>query len=110
MILDMTVPGGRDIIPVMKFQPTDRLCISADVLSQEVNSETVLLDLDGESYFSLNEVGTRIWQLLNGGPAFAGLLEALSGEYDVDPAQLEDEVDALLRQLAEAGLVSVKHA
>ena len=40
----------------------DKIQISPDVLSQEVNGETVLLDLEGESYFGLNEVGTRVWQ------------------------------------------------
>lgn len=38
--------------------------IPASVLSQEVNGETVLLDLQGEGYFGLTAVGTRIWQLL----------------------------------------------
>jgi len=35
-----------------------------DVLSQEVDGETVLLNLNSENYFGLDEIGTRIWQLL----------------------------------------------
>jgi hypothetical protein len=46
----------------MSFQLQDRFSISSEVLSQEVNGETVLLDLEGESYFGLSEVGTHIWQ------------------------------------------------
>ena len=41
--------------------------VSKDVLFQEVAGETVLLDLNSESYFGLDEVGTRIWTLLNEG-------------------------------------------
>jgi hypothetical protein len=93
----------------MQFQPTDRFSIAANVLSQEVGGETVLLDLAGESYFSLNEVGTRIWQMLAEGSALADLLDALADEYDVARGQLESEVGDLLAKLADAGLVSQEH-
>ena len=92
----------------MKFQTTDRFNISEEVLSQEVNGETVLLDLEGESYFGLNEVGTRIWQLLQSEHSVAGMVDTLSGEYDVSREQLESDVSDLLRKLTEAGLVSLR--
>lgn len=91
----------------MKFQTTDRFKISSDVLSQEVNGETVLLDLEGESYFGLNEVGTRIWQLLQSEQTVAEALDTLSDEYDVSREQLENDVSELLDKLAEAGLVEL---
>ena len=89
----------------MKFQPADRFSISDEVLSQEVNGETVLLDLDGESYFGLNEVGTRIWQLLQSERTVGETLSALSDEYDVGREQLESDVVELLDKLSDAGLV-----
>ena len=90
----------------MKFQPADRFTISDEVLSQEVNGETVLLDLEGESYFGLNEVGTRIWQLLQSEQTVAETLNTLSDEYDVSRKQLESDVSELLTRLTEAGLVT----
>jgi hypothetical protein len=90
----------------MKFQSTDKFNISEEVLSQEVNGETVLLDLDGESYFSLNEVGTRIWQLLKAEQCVADTLETISEEYDVSREQLENDVGDLLGKLADAGLIA----
>ena len=90
----------------MKFQPADRFSVSDEVLSQEVNGETVLLDLDGESYFGLNEVGTRIWQLIQSEQTVAETLDALSDEYDVSLEQLENDVGELLDKLTDAGLVS----
>lgn len=89
----------------MKFQPADRFSISDEVLSQEVNGETVLLDLDGESYFGLNEVGTRIWQLLQSERTVGETLSALSDEYDVGREQLESDMGELLDKLSDAGLV-----
>ena len=90
----------------MKLEPTDRFKISDEVLSQEVNGETVLLDLEGEAYFGLNEVGTRIWQLLQTESAIEDILNTLSAEYDVSRLQLECDVGALLDKLADAGLVA----
>jgi hypothetical protein len=91
----------------MKFLTTDHFNISEEVLSQEVNGETVLLDLDGESYFGLNDVGTRVWQLLKTKQTVAEMLGTLSEEYDVSREQLETDVSELLDKLTEAGLVSL---
>ena len=92
----------------MKFQTTDRFHISEEVLSQEVNGETVLLDLEGEAYFGLNEVGTRIWQLLQAEPTVVETLNTLSDEYDVSREQLENDVGDLLDKLTDAGLIKLR--
>ena len=98
----------QDIIHFMRLNPTDQFKLSDEVLSQEVNGETVLLDLEGESYFGLNEVGTRIWQLLQSEHSVAGMVDSLSVEYDVSREQLESDVSDLLDKLTEAGLVSLR--
>jgi hypothetical protein len=89
----------------MQVRPPERYRISADVLSQEVNGETVLLNLQGEAYFGLNEVGTRIWQLLQSGRSAGEIMTTLLDEYDVPRRQLEQDVSDLLTRLLEAGLV-----
>ena len=91
----------------MKFQSTDCFSISDEVLSQEVNGETVLLDLEDESYFSLNEVGTRIWQLIQSEQTVAATLDTLCDEYEVSREQLEVDVEELLDKLTDAGLASL---
>lgn len=89
----------------MNFQAADRFSISKEVLSQEVNGETVLLDLEGESYFGLNQVGTRIWQLLEAEKPFGEMLDILLHEYETSGEQLENDVGELLVKLKDAGLV-----
>ncbi len=80
--------------------------VSGDVLFQEVGGETVLLDLGTERYFGLDEVGTRIWDLINEGRAVGELADVLLAEYDVDRATLERDIETLLSSLLEAGLIS----
>ena len=79
--------------------------LSPDVLSQEVHGETVLLDLAGETYFGLNEVGTRIWQLLKQDHGFEDMLEVLEQEFDVSRERLQADVAQLMEDLIAAGVV-----
>ena len=84
-----------------------KITISSEVLSQEVDGETVLLDLESESYFGLDEVGTRIWQLLNETSNLQTVFDTLLGEYDVDEKQLEKDLQDHVAHLVEEGLISL---
>jgi hypothetical protein len=79
--------------------------VPEEVLFQEVSGETVLLDLESESYFGLDEIGTRVWVLLNEGKSVRQMVDVLLEEYEVERATLEGDVDELLGELAEAGLI-----
>ena len=79
-----------------------------DVLSQEVSGETVLLDLNNENYFSLNEVGTRIWQLLQEQNNLEKIYDILLDEYEVDAKQLRKDFDDIINQLKDTGLITFK--
>ena len=91
----------------MQIQADQKVTISPEVLFQEVSGETVLLDLSSENYFGLDETGTRIWELLNGGSSVGEVVDALLEEYDTDRKTLESDVAELLENLAEAGLISL---
>ena len=91
----------------MAINKEQTFTVSEDVLFQEVSGETVLLDLASESYFGLDEVGTRVWQLLNDGHCLESLLGVMLDEYDVEPERLETDIRALLDSLLEAGLITI---
>lgn len=89
----------------MKAEPTRRIVISDDILSQEVNVETVLLNPESEQCFTLDAVAKRIWQLLGDDNSLEQVLESLLEEYDVGREQLERDLEDLLRNMAEHGLL-----
>jgi len=76
-------------------------------LSQEVSGETVLLDLNSENYFGLDEVGTRIWQLLQDYGDLQKVYDTVIKEYDVDEEQLTKDLDELMAKLVEVGLIEI---
>ena len=84
--------------------------VSQEVLSQEVSGETVLLDMQSESYFGLDAVGTRIWQLLQENNHLQQVFDTMLEEYDVDEKQLEKDLDELLNKLIDEELITIKSA
>jgi len=91
----------------MNFHADQKITLSSDVLFREVCGESVLLDLSSENYFGLNEVGTRIWELLESGHSVGETLEVLTGEFEVERSVAESDFEELLKRLVSAGLVSV---
>jgi len=85
----------------------DTLRIRTDVVFRQLDDEAVLLDLKSGTYFGLNPVGTRIWQLLGERAALSSVLETLSGEYDVPRDELERDLLGLGRELCDRGLTEI---
>lgn len=79
---------------------------SSDIRLRVVKGEAILLDLASEEIFRLNETGTRIWQLLVEHHDPAAVLQDLQDEFDVGPQILRDDLEDLLEQLLEAGLIT----
>jgi hypothetical protein len=82
----------------------DRMTASPNVHFRALGDEGIVLSLDGGIYFGLDEVGTRIWQLLESHD-LAGVAAVLAGEYDVDPGVVEGDVVAFVETLVGKGLV-----
>ena len=74
------------------------------VLARDVDGEMVLLDLVGEQYYGLNEVGALIVGKLTTTPRESAMV-ALRAQLVVDPAVLQADVDALIGQLVAKGLL-----
>lgn len=70
----------------------------------------MLLDLSSETYYGLNEVGSRIWRHLSEHADLRGLLASMQAEYDVPPDQLEQDLIDIIDKLSRAGLVTVQEA
>ena len=79
-----------------------------DVLCRVLDGEAVLLNLEDGTYFGLDPVGTRIWQLIDEERGTVrGILAALLREYDVDPEQCEEDLLRLLAELRSRGLITL---
>jgi hypothetical protein len=87
-----------------------RLVVPADVMMQELEGESVFLNLNSERYFGLDEVGTRMWTVLSHAESIQAAYDTLLAEYDVEPEKLRAALVALIDKLLEHGLVEVASA
>jgi coenzyme PQQ synthesis protein D (PqqD) len=84
------------------------ISVSPDALFQELDGETVLLNLHDESYYGLDDVGTRVWQLLSEHGNMDQVIAAMLNEYEVDEAILRRDIERLIAELAQCGLVTIE--
>ena len=85
---------------------TDAIRLSDEVVTREIGAETMLLDLASGTYFGLNPVGGRFWQLIEAGKSPLEARDALLQEYEVGADDLERDLETLLADLAANGLVT----
>jgi Coenzyme PQQ synthesis protein D (PqqD) len=67
--------------------------------------DTVLLQLESKTYYSLNTTGTQIWQGLKQGLSLPEVSRRLQARFAVEPAQADRSVLALVGELLEHRLV-----
>jgi hypothetical protein len=86
------------------------LCLtpSDQVVMRELPGESVLLDLKSGSYFGLNEVGTRAWNLMMQGGSLQDVNESLREEFDAPSAVIQAELLRFAGELCAHGLCRVE--
>lgn len=86
---------------------TSRVAASQEQLSADLAGEAVMLNLKNGVYYGLDTVGARIWTLIQKARPVSEVRDVLLAEYDVTAERCEEELLALLQNMAEHGLVEV---
>lgn len=79
-----------------------------EVVFQSVGNEIILLNMKTGSYYSLNPVGSRIWELLVEEKCTMDAFKSMSEEYDVDPEDLQRDILSLVQELRANGLLDIE--
>lgn len=85
-----------------------KITFADTVFAQEVDDEMVILDMESENYFGLDEVGTSIWQAMQEHGTLQEVFDALLEQYEVEPEVLEKDLSDFVEKLLESGLIEVK--
>lgn len=85
----------------------DRANVPVHVLVRFLDRECVLLNLETERYFGLDETGTRMWQLVTTASNIDAAVQELLAEFDVEPELLKANLSELMSRLVENGLLEV---
>ena len=80
----------------------------SQIISRKVDDEALIIHLTSGSYYSLNAVGTRVWDSIDGTRTAEDVAKIIQSEYDAEFELIETEVMSLLTDLVEEGLVQVR--
>ena len=80
--------------------------VADHVVARPVLGEMILLDLSTEQYFALNQVGTRMWELLSAGQTVGEATSSMLDEYDVAPDVLRADINWFLSRILDLGFAT----
>ena len=89
----------------MTISFSDRVTVPDDVLISQLQEESVILNLDSERYYGLDDIGTRFLSVLTSSESIEAAYERLRDEYEVDPQVLRNDLLALVEKLIDQGLL-----
>jgi hypothetical protein len=81
-----------------------------NLMTRNVAGETLVVPVrnrvgDLSSIYTLNEVGARVWQLVDGQTPVAKIVQAITSEYEVTDEAAEADIVELIQDWETAGLV-----
>ncbi len=88
-----------------------RFTKKSDLVTRAITGETIIVPVHGhvgdlDSIYTLNEVGSSVWGLLDGETSVSQIIDTISGEYEVTRAETEADIIELIGSMEEAGLIS----
>jgi hypothetical protein len=88
---------------------TRHLGAAANVLIREIEGEAVILNLNSERYFGLDEIGTRMWALLTSAESVQSAYETLLDEYEIDAETLRHDLTEFIEEMVDNGLMELRN-
>lgn len=95
--------------PSSSISFSNRVRVPDEVLISNLQEESVILNLNSERYFGLDDVGTRMLSVLAESHTIEAAYKRLLTEYDVDPQALRNDLTSLIENLLRQGLVAIEY-
>lgn len=73
----------------------------------DLDGEKVMMDLIRGAYFMLNDVGTKIWDMIKEVVSIREIVDSLLDEYDVEEEECKNEVIEFIQQLEQFNLINI---
>ena len=74
-------------------------------LAAYVGEELVMMSAESGAYLGLNEVGAKVWEMIDSPKALPEICAALASEFETTPEACQPEVEAFLTELESRGAV-----
>ena len=80
-------------------------------MARNIAGETIIVPVKGnvgdlDSIYTLNELGTLVWELIDGKNSVEEIVEAICNAYEVAPEKATEDVVDFLHSLEQGGLIN----
>lgn len=91
---------------------TKRFIKENDFVTRNIKDETIIVPVKGDvsdldSIYTLNEVGSLVWKLLDGQTSVSEIVNSVCSEYDITHEEAQKDVIELIDSLEKAGLIRI---
>ena len=78
-----------------------------NLLSNNLGEDIVMMDIEKGSYYGLEEVAARIWELTENPASISSICQTLTAEYDVSQEQCSEEVMKFVKDLLNQEIIEI---
>lgn len=78
-----------------------------DIVSSEIDGETVMMSIEQGKYYGMDSIGSRIWELIEKPILLSDLCNTLTSEFQVNEATCSEDVTSFIEQLMNEKLVKI---
>lgn len=103
-----TIQTPYFVTTIAPLHLTARVVRAPEQVSSQLDGRVVLLSIENGEYYAMNEVGSRVWVLLETPKTVGELKEILLAEFDVAPEQCERELMTFLEKLRRDHLLEIE--
>jgi hypothetical protein len=79
-----------------------------DIVTAEIEGKTVFMSIEAGNYYALDEVGARIWEIIENQTTVGQIIDILGSEFEVSPEVCENDTKLFLQQLLDEKLIKVE--
>ena len=78
-----------------------------EIVASDIDGETVMMSIENGQYYGLDDIGSRIWELIEKPIKVSDLIDTLLERFDVDRETCERDVLKFLNELNEDRILEV---
>ena len=78
---------------------------NSEMIHANIDNETILMSLTNGEYYGINNIGSKIWELLENSMSIGELIENLTTIYDITKEQCETDIVCFLTDMQEKEII-----
>jgi uncharacterized membrane-anchored protein YitT (DUF2179 family) len=83
------------------------ISIKDNFIYSESDNELFLMSLENNAYYGLDEIGKRVFEIIQKPINFSEIVQILMNEYEVDEETCKNDLESFLNSLYKANIIDI---